>query len=72
MVAARLAHLRSRISQSPRTSASAGTVSNKPPSDASDGGPERNRKRPPNLAARHPVGRERVRDGRGVQGADAH
>ena len=72
MATARLARLRSGIPQSPRTSAFAGTVSNKPPSEASDGGPERNRKRPPNLAARHPVGRERVRDGRGVQGADAH
>ena len=46
MATARLARLRSGIPQPPRTSAFAGTVSNKPPSDASDGGPERNRKRP--------------------------
>ncbi len=56
MATARLAHLRSGISQPPRISGSAGTVSNKPPSEASAGGPERNRKRLPNLAARRPVG----------------
>jgi hypothetical protein len=56
MATARLARLRSGIPQPPRTSAFAGTVSNKPPSVASAGGPERNRKRLPLLAARRPVG----------------
>jgi hypothetical protein len=52
---ARLARLRSGIPQSPRASALPATVSNRPPSVASAAGPERNRKRPPNLAARRPV-----------------
>jgi hypothetical protein len=53
---ARLTRLRPDIPQPPRTSALPVTVSNRPPSVASAGDPERNRKRPPNLAQRRPVG----------------
>ncbi len=72
MATARLAHLRSGIPQPPRISGSAGTVSNKPPSEASAGGPERNRKRLPNLAARRPVGQARARTGPPMCAAHLH
>jgi hypothetical protein len=55
MATAHLARLRSGIPQSPRASALPATVSNRPPSEASAGGPERNKKCLPNLAAKRPV-----------------
>src|SRR5215204_835925 len=52
---ARLARLRSGIPQSPRASALPATVSNRPPSEASAGGPERNKNCLPNFAAKPPI-----------------